>query len=50
MNTYRLQITSSITSEPFWVSETAQNASLARAQYWHKHPTHFIVATKEVEQ
>lgn len=46
---FKLQITTSNTSEPFWVYVRAFSESEAQSEYWAKHPTHSIIATKCID-
>ncbi len=49
MKKFKLQITPTITSEPFWVEMYGKSKTDVCNLYWSINPTHFIVATIEIE-
>lgn len=48
MKKYKLQITTSITSEPKWIIIYADSKTEAQNKYWAQYPTHFITQTDDL--
>lgn len=47
---FKLQITKTITSEPFWFEIIAESKTQAQNKYWATNPTHFILATIDMKE